>query len=104
MKGSTALKGIHSIKSIQSSKKDSECHGENPDFLRLYMLEKERSRLRNERKRLQLRLEPVEARLKEIEEYYTATLGKKNNTGSFDFQDENQDDEKMEWKTVEIKY
>jgi len=104
MKGSTSLKGVHGIKSMQSIKKDAEYDSQNPDFLRLYMLEKERTRLRNERTRLQLRLEPIEARLKEIEEYYTATLGTKNNAGSDENQDTDQDDEKKEWKTVGINY
>ena len=98
MKGSTSLKGIHSIKSTQSIKKDAEYDNQNPDFLKLYMLEKERMRLRNEQTRLQLRLEPIDARLKEIEEYYTASLGTKANAGSC------QDDEKTEWKTVGINY
>lgn len=102
MKGSTSLKGIHSIKSMQSIKKDVDYNDQNPDFLRLYMLEKERTRLRNEQTRLQLRLLPIDARLKEIEEYYTASLGTK--TGSDENQGTDQDDEKMKWDTVEIKY
>jgi len=104
MKGSTSIKGIHSIKSMQSIKKDAEENSENPDFLKLYMLEKEQTRLRNEQTRLQIRLEPIEARLKEIEEYYTASLGTKINTGSGKKQGTIQDDEKSDWETVEIKY
>lgn len=104
MKGSTSLKGIHSIKSMQSTKKDAEYNSQNPDFLRLYMLEKERTRLRNEQTRLQLRLQPIDARLKEIEEYYSASLGTKTNAGSDKNQGIYQDDEKMEWKTVGINY
>jgi len=104
MKGSTSSKGIHSIKSMQSIKKDAEENSENSDFLRLYMLEKERTRLQKEKKRIQLRLEPIDARLKEISEYYAASLGRKTNTGSDKNQDTGQDGEKPEWKTVGINY
>jgi predicted nuclease with TOPRIM domain len=104
MKGSTSIKSIHSIKSMQSIKKDAQENSENPDFLKLYILEKERTRLRNEKKRLQLRLEPIEARLKEIQEYYADSLGTKTNTGSDKFQSTEQEDEKTEWETVGINY
>lgn len=104
MKGSTSTKGIHSIKSMQSIKKDAKENSEDPDFLRLYMLEKERTRLRNEQTRLQLRLEPIDARLKEIEEYYATSLGTKTNIGSDKIQGTIQDDEKTEWETVGINY
>jgi hypothetical protein len=104
MKGSTSLRGIHSITSMQSIKRNADYDDQNPDFLRLYMLEKERTRLRNEQTRLQLRLQPIDARLKEIEEYYTASLGTKTDIGSDENQGIGQDDEKMEWDTVEIKY
>jgi hypothetical protein len=76
MKGTNSLKGSHSIKTMQSLRKDSETNSQQgPDFLKMYMLEKERTRLRSERTRLLLRLEPIEARLKEIDAYYVETLG-----------------------------
>jgi predicted nuclease with TOPRIM domain len=104
MKGSTSIKGIHSIKSMQSIKKDATDNSDSPDFLKLYMLEKERTRLHNEYKRLQSRLEPIDARLKQIEEYYIASLGTRISTDSNKNQDTGQDDEKSNWQTVEIKY
>lgn len=104
MKGSTSTKGIHSIKSMQSIKKDATDNSGSPDFLKLYMLEKERIRLRNEYKRLQSRLESIDARLKQIEEYYIASLGTRISTDSNKNQDTGQDDEKSNWQTVEIKY
>ncbi len=104
MKGSTSLKGVHGIKSMQSIKKDAEYDSQNPDFLRLYMLEKERTRLRNERTRLQLRLEPIEARLKEIEEYYTATLGTKTTPVQMKIRTQTRMMKKWNGKTVGIKY
>jgi predicted nuclease with TOPRIM domain len=104
MKGSTSIKGIRSIKSMQSIKKDAEDNGDSPDFLKLYLLEKERTRLQKEKKSLHLRLEPINERLKEISEYYSASLGTRTNNGSGKNQGTSQDDEKPEWKTVGINY
>ena len=105
MKGANSLKGSHSIKTMQSLKKDSETNSQQgPDFLKMYMLEKERTRLRSERTRLLLRLEPIEARLKEIDVYYVDTLGPTVANCSKDIQNSEQDEEKIEWKTVGINY
>jgi hypothetical protein len=104
MKGSTSSKGIHSIKSMQSIKKDAEGNGDNPDFLKLYMLDKERSRLENEKKGIQLRLDPINARLEEISEYYAVSLGRRFNTGSDKNQGIGKDGEKQEWDTIGINY
>jgi len=102
MKGSTGLKGSHSIKTMQSLKKDAEFKGENRDFLKLYMLEKERTRLRSEQKRLELRLEPIMERLKEIDAYYVETLGSKMD--GVDDQITDQEEDKIQWRTVGISY
>jgi hypothetical protein len=104
MKGSTSSKGIHSIKSMQSIKKDAEENSSNPDFLKLYMLEKERTRLIKEKKGIQLRLDPIDARLREISEYYAESLGNKGNNGSDTNQDTDQDDKKSKWETIGINY
>lgn len=105
MKGTNSLKGSHSIKTMQSLKKDAERNTQKgPDFLNLYMLEKERTRLRSERTRLLLRLEPIESRLKEIDAYYTDTLGIKGNDCSNENQNTEQGEEEIEWKTVGINY
>jgi len=104
MKGSTSSRGIHSIKSIQSIKKDADENSDNPDFLKLYMLEKERTRLEKEKNGIQLRLDPIDARLKEISEYYAVSLGRKINTSSDKTQDRGQDEKKQEWETVGINY
>ena len=105
MKGTNSLKGSHSIKTMQSLKKDSETSSQQgPDFLKMYMLEKERTRLRSERTRLLLRLDPIEARLKEIDAYYVDTLGPTIANCSTNNQNNEQDEDKIEWNTVGINY
>jgi len=106
MPTSNSLKGMHSLRTIQTSKRDSETHKENADYLKLFMLEKERTRLRNEHTRLSLRLETLNDRLREIDEFYAITLGTKetrpleNDT----IDNEASEEKKVEWKTMPIKY
>jgi len=104
MKNSNVSKGLSSLKTVQSIRTSADSENQNHNFLKLYMLEKERSRLLNEQGRLLLRLEPIHNRLKEIDEFYAASLGKRNSTSSEENQDINQDDKKKEWKTVTIDY
>lgn len=96
---------MRSQRTLQTIKKNSDANKENSDYLKLFMLEKERTRLRNELIRLNLRNEILNARLKEIDEFYAATLGTKENaaSGSAD-EGEVRQEEKKEWQTMPIKY
>ncbi len=105
MPTSNSLKGMRSQRTLQTLRKDNEANKENADFLKLFMLEKERTRLRNEQTRLNLRNEILTERLKEIEEFYVATLG------SNEFVNRKEEAieapkpaEKEEWKTMPLKY
>lgn len=105
MPTSNSLKGMHSLRTIQTTRRDSDTHKENSDYLKLFMLEKERTRLRNEQIRLRLRLETLSDRLKEIDEFYAVTLGTKENQASEDeLKESTEQEEKKEWKTMPIKY
>jgi predicted nuclease with TOPRIM domain len=105
MPTSNALKGMHSLRTIQTTRRDSDTHKENSDYLKLFMLEKERTRLRNERIRLSLRLETLNDRLKEIDEFYALTLGTKESSSAAETDDEPEEAEvKPEWKTMQLKY
>jgi len=105
MPTSNSLKGMHSLRTIQTTRRDSETHKENAAYLKLFMLEKERTRLRNEQIRLSLRLETLNDRLREIDEFYAVTLGTKESSASVHVSDEDENaEEKKEWKTMPIKY
>ncbi|MFT7158623.1 MAG: hypothetical protein ACI8Q1_003656, partial [Parvicella sp.] len=60
--------------------------------------------LEKEKKGIQLRLDPINARLEEISEYYAVSLGREFNTGSDKNRDIGQDGKKQEWETVGINY
>lgn len=105
MPTSNSLKGMRSQRTLQTIRKDNEANKENADFLKLFMLEKERTRLRNEQVRLNLRSELLRARLKEIEEFYVATLGSNEFvTPKVEIDETTKPVEKEEWKTMPIKY
>jgi len=67
---SSAIKGLPSIKSMQNVVKSGIPNKEDSDFIKLYMFEKERTRLRSEEIRILLRLEFIQSRMKEIQKYY----------------------------------
>lgn len=105
MPTSNSLKGLHSLRTIQTMRKDAETEKENSDYLKLFMLEKERTRIRNEQIRLTLRLEILNTRLKEIEEFYAATLGLKSDKNSNAPETAEEEPEpKKEWNTIPLKY
>jgi hypothetical protein len=66
---SSAIKGLQSIKSMQNVVKSGIPNKEESDFIKLYLYEKERTRLKSEEIRLLLRLEIIRDRLKEIQDY-----------------------------------
>ena len=63
---SRTTKGIGSIKSMKNVVKSDIRNKEESDFLKLYMYEKERTKLKSEEIRILLRLEIIQSRLKEI--------------------------------------
>ncbi|MEI6576736.1 MAG: hypothetical protein WCO63_11210 [Bacteroidota bacterium] len=72
---SSAIKGLQSIKSMQNVVKSGIPNKEESDFIKLYMYEKERTRLKSEEIRILLRLEIIQGRLKEIQDYNDEKAG-----------------------------
>lgn len=100
-----ALKGLQSIKSMQSVVKSGIPNKEDSDFIKLYLLEKERSRLKSEEIRILLRLEIIQNRLKEIQAYYDEKAGEMSTEAKPEIKKpEPQPEEKKEWKTLSIDY
>jgi len=100
------IKGMQSVRTM-GKVKSSAIPDKSSDYLKLYMLEKERTRLEKERKRLLSRLESVETRLKDIKEFYDNTEQIRNSTSNPE-QDGNKrkkkDNVKPKWKTMSIDY
>ena len=69
---SSAVKGMGSIKTIHTTKNTTIPNNEGSDFIKMYMLEKEKQRLLSEEKMLSLRQNTIQNRLQEIQLYYHA--------------------------------
>jgi len=96
---SSAIKGLQSIKSMQNVVKSAIPNKEDSEFIKLYMYEKERNRLKSEEIRILQRLEIIQGRLHEIQQFYEEKAEQMHNPGS---QGLNQ--EESDWKTMPIDY
>ncbi|MCK9220340.1 MAG: hypothetical protein M0P47_09865 [Bacteroidales bacterium] len=101
---SSAIKGLQSIKSMQNVAKSSISNKEESDFLKMYMLEKERTRLRSEEISISLRLNIIQMRLKEIQEFYNEKSILLQNRDLVECRKTTNDEEKTDFKTISIDY
>lgn len=101
---SSAIKGLQSIKSMQSVVKSGIPNKEDSDFIKLYMLEKERSRLKREEIRIIQRLEIIQNRLREIQVYYDEKAGEMHVPEPGTKMKKPEKKGKSEWKTMSIDY
>ncbi len=101
---SSGLKGLQSIKSMQSVVKSGIPNKEDSDFIKLYMLEKERTRLKSEEIRMTQRLEIIQNRLREIQVYYDEKAGEMHTLLPGEKAKKSKKDDKKEWKTMSIDY
>ena len=101
---STGLKGLQSIKSMQSVVKSGIPNKEDSDFIKLYMLEKERSRIKSEEIRILQRLEIIQGRLKEIQLYYDEKAGEMHIQPLAEKSKKAKKEDKNDWKTMSIDY
>lgn len=67
---SSAVKGMGSIKTIHTTKNTTIPNNEGSDFIKMYMLEKEKQRLMSEEKMISLRQSTIQKRLLQIQQYY----------------------------------
>ncbi|HBZ66686.1 MAG TPA: hypothetical protein DEO70_07600 [Bacteroidales bacterium] len=96
---SIAIKGLQSIKLMQNVKKSGIPNKEDSEFIKLYMYEKERNRLKGEEIRILLRLEFIQNRLQEIQSFYDKKAEQMQIK-----EGENSNQEKTDWKTMSIDY
>ena len=77
---------------------------EDSDFIKLYMFEKERTRLKGEETRILLRLEIIQGRLKEIQDYYDEKAGQMHTPETKEPDLKKTDEPKPDFKTMSIDY
>lgn len=96
---SSAIKGLQSIKSMQNVSKSGIPNKENSEFIKLFMYEKERTRLKTEEINILQRLEIIQTRLNEIQKYNEEKAAQMHNSEA---KETTQD--KTDWKTMSIDY
>jgi len=101
---SSAIKGLQSIKSMQSIVKSGIPNKEDSDFIKLYMFEKERTRLKSEEIRILLRLEFIQNRLKEIQQHYDEKAGQMHTPELAEKDIKKSSEANPEFKTMSIDY
>lgn len=101
---SSAIKGLQSIKSMQNVVKSGIPNKEESDFIKLYMYEKERTRLKSEEIRILLRLEIIQSRLKEIQNYNDEKAGQMQVPEPLELNQKKTVKVKSDFKTMSINY
>ncbi len=99
---SSTIKGIESVKTIHTVKKTTIPNNEGSDFLKLYMLDKERTRLVNEEAIIFTRLENIQNRLADIQKFYNEKSVLLNTNESDRFGNAN--GKNQEFKSMSIDY
>ena len=100
----SAIKGLQSIKSMQNVVKSGIPNKEDSDFIKLYMFEKERTRLKSEEIRILLRLEFIQGRLKEIQDYYDEQAVHMHTPEPKEPNQKKAEEAKSDFKTMSIDY
>jgi hypothetical protein len=101
---SNTVKGLGSIKTMYNTKKSAVSNNEGSDFLKMYMLEKERTRLRSEEVLISRRLNIIQIRLNEIQEFYNGQSILLQNPGSTESYQTKKEEVKTNFKTMSIDY
>jgi hypothetical protein len=96
---SSTIKGMHNLRTMHTRRKENESN-----YLKLYILDKERSRLRSEQIRLNLRLEIINARLKDIENFHKSVIYLEQPEGDKEIANPDKPEENKQWKTMPIDY
>jgi hypothetical protein len=104
MPTSSVVKGIGSIKTMYNTKKSAISNNKGSDFLKMYMLEKERTRLLSEEILISRRLNIIQIRLNEIQEFYNEQSILLQNPDMTESCQTSKDEEKTNFKTMSIDY
>ena len=100
----SAIKGLQSIRSMQNVSKSGIPNKEESDFIKLYMFEKERTRLKSEEIRILLRLEFIQGRLREIQKYNDEKAGEMHTSEPQEPVQNKVEQVKSDFKTMSIDY
>ncbi len=73
------IKGMHGLRTMWKAQRSVIPEKQNSNYIKLYMLEKEKTRLLNEKSKIMMRLDIIRNRLKEIECFHDTVLKNTDN-------------------------
>ncbi len=101
----SSIKGMHNVRTMGGLQKGGSSEKQNSVYIDLYMLSKEEQRLLVEKSRIELRLEAIYTRLKDIEDFRSQAMKVEGQPGKGDKITEDKDQADVPvWKTMPLKY
>lgn len=101
----SSIKGMHNVRTMGGLQKGASSEKQNSVYIDLYMLSKEEQRLLVEKSRLELRLEAICTRLKDIDDFHSQVMKVEGHAGKGEKALEDKDQADVpEWKTMPLKY
>ncbi len=105
MKDVNGLKGLHRVRTMQSTKKRSIPRIQSSAYVELYMLQKEKERILKEDERLSMRKETIKNRLKDIDEEMNKLQEAEDRGKTAIFSSSSEcNGNKKEWKRMSLSY
>jgi len=101
---SNAIKGLQSIKSMQHIKTSSIRNKEESEYIKLFLFEKEKNRLKSQEASLLIRLETIQYRVKEIDDYKAEQAEIMASSEHEEKLKNSKKDGENEWETMSIDY
>lgn len=109
MRDVNSLRGLHSVRSMHSTKRRSIPRVQSSAYLDMYMLDKEKERLLKEEAKLKMRSDGIKKRLKEIDREINKIQEAENNeshksANPSEHTVTQRDGAKKEWKKMSLSY
>jgi len=101
---SKAIKGLQSIKSMQHINTSGIRNKEESEYIKLFLFEKERNRLKSQETSMLLKLEVIQSRLKEIQDYKESQAEIMISSEQKGKWKNSKKDGENEWETMSIDY
>jgi hypothetical protein len=105
MKNKNSVKGMHNVRTMTSIRRN-DAEKQNSVYIELYMLSKEEKRIRDEKKRIELRLDAINSRLEDIAKFRSQVIKPENREVEQAKQagTDDQPGSQNEWNVMPLKY
>jgi hypothetical protein len=102
-----SIKGMHNVRTMGSIQKGGSTEKQDSAYIDLYMLGKEEKRMLEEKKRIELRLDAINTRLNDINDFRVQTMkmNERPSGTSTPIEEKNEESPSSpEWKVMPLRY